>query len=95
MITRVVYEFSVAGGVFPRLADEADARVRVIAVSRDRRAVPAFEQYSEGKWHQMPLGDVPPELLMTLAGLLAGAPRPGKADGYADEHHRRALSWAG
>lgn len=77
MITRVVFEFSVAGGVFPRLTHEAEARVRVIAMPR-RRPVPAFEQHRDGRWHQMPLGEVPPELLMTLAALLAGAPQPGK-----------------
>lgn len=77
MISKVVFEFSVAGGIFPRLTHDADARVRVIAVPRDKHPVPAFEQFIDGEWNKMPLGDVPPELLITLGALLAGGSRAG------------------
>lgn len=103
MITRVVFEFSVAGGVFPGLADDVIGRRRrppppmppatpgrIIAVPSKRR-VAAFQCWKgtidpttgcavdgQGQWEQAPLGDVPSELLMALAGLLAGVPQPGK-----------------
>lgn len=103
MITRVVFEFSVAGGVFPGPADDVIGRRRRppppmppampgrIIVVPSKRRVAAFHCWKGtidpatgcavegyGQWEQAPLGDVPSELLMALAGLLAGAPQPGK-----------------
>lgn len=67
MVTRVRFEYRLANGL----------RHRVIAAP-SVRPVAAFErQDAAGKWHQEPLQDVRPTLLMTLGRMLAEHDNPG------------------
>lgn len=90
MITRVVFEFSTStrGGPVPQRIIAAPALRGVLAFQRWRGPVepttgmppegPAAAAVARGRWEQDELRDAPPELLMALAGLLAGAPQSGK-----------------
>lgn len=61
MVTRIRFEYRLASGL----------RHRVVAAPSIRPVAALERQDAAGKWHQEPLQDVPPTLLMTLGRMLA------------------------
>lgn len=61
MVTRIRFEYRLANGL----------RHRVVAAPSIRPVAALERQDAAGKWHQEPLQDVPPTLLMTLGRMLA------------------------